>query len=103
MFSWNQGGGLEVFCGETRFEGHMLWSQNPRRGWSFKKKKVCKVLGPRFDKNGWKFKLYTNIVTQEAVVNLYTHVYEKEKILNDTITLEFVRILVAKYKRIKLN
>jgi len=66
-------------------------------------KKVCKVLGPRFDKNGWKFKLYTNIVTHEVVVNMYTHVYEKEKILNDMIILEFVRILVAKDKRIKLN
>jgi len=44
MFSWNQGGGLEVFCGETRFEGHMLWSQNPRRGWSFKKKKNAMFL-----------------------------------------------------------
>jgi hypothetical protein len=30
-----------------------------------------------------------------VIVNLYTHVYEKEKVLNDTITLEFARVLIA--------
>jgi hypothetical protein len=42
---------------------------------------VCKVLGPKFDKNGWKFKLHINIVTQEAIMNLQTPIYEKEKVL----------------------
>ncbi len=37
------------------------------------------------------------------IVNLYTHVYEKEKVLNDIITLEFARGLVAENNGMSLN
>jgi hypothetical protein len=60
-------------------------------------------LGPKFDKNGWKLRLHTPIKLQEMIVNLYMHVYEKEKVLNDTITLEFARILVVENNGVSLN
>jgi len=102
MFSGNQGGGHEVFHGETSLRGigcdlKTLGEVN------ISKEEVCKVLSPRFVKNGWKFKLYTNIATQEVIVNMYTHVYEKEKVLNDTITMEFACVPVAKDKGLRLN
>jgi hypothetical protein len=36
-------------------------------------------------------------------MNLYTCVYEKEKVLNNTITLEFARGLVAEKNGVSLN
>jgi hypothetical protein len=38
-----------------------------------------------------------------VIVNLYTHVYEKEKVLNDTITLEFAMGLVVENNGVSLN
>jgi hypothetical protein len=67
------------------------------------KEHICSLLGPKFDKNGWKLRLHTPIKLQEMIVNLYMHVYEKEKVLNDTITLEFARILVVENNGVSLN
>jgi hypothetical protein len=67
------------------------------------KEHICSLLGPKFDKNGWKFKLHITLELQEMIVNLYTHVYEKEKVLNDTITLEFARGLVVENNGVSLN
>ncbi len=41
--------------------------------------KVYKALKPKFDKNGWKFKLHINKEIQDLIVVLYTCVYEKRK------------------------
>ncbi len=59
------------------------------------KEQICSLLGPKFDKNDWKFRLHTTLELQEVIVNLYMCVYEKEKVLNNTITLEFARGLIT--------
>lgn len=86
-----------------------------RTGWDIKtivkvyvsKAKVCKVLGPKFDKNGWKFKFHTNKIIelqiQDLIIDLYTRVYEKRNFLNDTITLEFARALIVQNNGAHLN
>jgi hypothetical protein len=43
------------------------------------KDEICKFLGPKFDKNGWKFKLHIDSEVQEVIVDLYTRVYEKKR------------------------
>jgi hypothetical protein len=64
---------------------------------------ICNLLGPKFDQNGWKFRLHTTLELQEVIVNLYMCVYEKEEVLNDTITLEFARGLVVENNGMSLN
>ncbi len=64
---------------------------------------VCKVLGPNFDNNGWKFKLHTNIEIQDLIVDLYIHVYEKRNFLNNIITLEFAHALIVQTNGAHLN
>jgi len=39
----------------------------------------------------------------DTIDNLYTHVYEKHKVLNDTITLEFAHKLMAENFGIQLK
>jgi hypothetical protein len=66
---------------------------------------ICNLLGPKFDKNGWKFRFHTTLELQEVIMNLYMHVYEKEKVLNqgDTITLEYARGLVVENNGVSSN
>ncbi len=41
---------------------------------------ICCLLGPKFDKNGWKFRLHTTLELEVVIVNLYMHIYEKGKV-----------------------
>jgi hypothetical protein len=61
------------------------------------------VLGPKLNKNGWKFKLHTNKEIQDLIVDLYTCVYEKRKFLNNIITLEFAHTLIVQNNGVHLN
>jgi hypothetical protein len=61
------------------------------------------VLGPKFDKNGWKFQLHTTLELQEVIATFYTCVYHKHKVLKDTIILEFARALVVESNNQELN
>jgi len=54
--------------------------------------KVYQMLDPKFDKNGWKYKLNTWKKTIGCIVELY------RIMLNEIITLEFAHNLVAKEK-----
>ncbi len=65
--------------------------------------KICKVFELKFNKNGWKFKLHTNKKIQDLIVDLYTCVYEKRKVLNNTITLEYVCAHIVQNNGVHLN
>jgi hypothetical protein len=64
---------------------------------------ITAVLGPRFDKNGWYYKLHTTPNVQRLVRDLYQRVFRRVNVLNDTISLEFARAVVAEAKDIKVN
>ena len=61
-------------------------------------------LGPRFDKNGWKI-LPPRVIpeVQLSITNLYRRMFRRGNILNDTISLEFARGIVAEANDKKVN
>lgn len=61
------------------------------------------VLGPRFDKNGWKITRNVSPEVQRQIKDLYRRVFRRESVLNDTISLEFARGVVAEIKEIQVN
>jgi hypothetical protein len=64
---------------------------------------ISAVLGPRFDKNGWHYKLHTTPNVQRLVRDLYQRVFRRANVLNDTISLEFAHAVVVEAKDIKVN
>ena len=65
---------------------------------------IINYLGPRFDKNGWK--ILPPQVTPEvqfSITDLYRRVFRRGNILNDTISLEFARGIVAEANDKKVN
>lgn len=66
---------------------------------------ITQFLGTRFDKNGWKI-LPPRVTTesQRWIGDLYRRVFRKDiRSMNDTISLEFARGVVAESKKIKVN
>jgi hypothetical protein len=61
------------------------------------------VFKPHFDKNGWKYKAQIDVEFQSVFKSLYTQVLKKVHVLNDTLSLEFARVVVAKNKKILVN
>ncbi len=61
------------------------------------------VFKPCFDKNGWKYKAQTNVEFQGVIKSFYNQVFRKVHVLNDTLSLEFARAVVAKNKDIRVN
>jgi hypothetical protein len=64
---------------------------------------ICEIFGPRKDKNGWKVNEKPNREFQESVVNLYSRVTLTDQVLNDQLTLEWARAIVAENKGIPVN
>ncbi len=64
---------------------------------------IYAVFRPRFDKNGWKYKPQIDVEFQGVIKSLYTWVFRKALVLNDTLSLEFARVVVAKNKEIRVN
>ena len=65
---------------------------------------IIDYLGPRFDKNGWK--ILPPRVTPEVqfgITDLYRCIFRRGNILNDTISLEFARGIVAEANDKKVN
>ena len=66
---------------------------------------ITQFLGTRFDKNGWKI-LPPRVTaeTQLWISDLYRRVFRKDiRSMNDTISLEFARGVIAESKKIKVN
>ena len=64
---------------------------------------ICEIFGPRKDKNGWKVNEKPNREFQETVLNLYSRVTLRDQVLNDQLTLEWARAIVAENKGIAVN
>jgi hypothetical protein len=64
---------------------------------------ICALFGPRFDKNGWKYKLQITVEFQGIIKSLYTCVFRKSHVFNETLSLEFAHGVVAENKRIEVN
>ena len=64
---------------------------------------ICEIFGPRKDKNGWKVNEKPSREFQESVVNLYSRVTLRDQVLNDQLTLEWARAIVAENKGIPVN
>ena len=64
---------------------------------------ICEIFGPRKDKNGWKVNEKPSKEFQETVVNLYSRVTLRDQVLNDQLTLEWARAIVAENKGIPVN
>ena len=64
---------------------------------------ICEIFGPRKDKNGWKVNEKSSREFQESVLNLYSRVTLREQVLNDQLTLEWARAIVAENKGIPVN
>lgn len=66
---------------------------------------ITQFLGTHFDKNGWKI-LPPRVTTETQlwISDLYRRVFRKDiRSMNDTISLEFARGVVAESKKIKVN
>jgi hypothetical protein len=64
---------------------------------------ICALFGPRFDKNKWKYKSQTIIEFQSIIKSLYTHVFRKYHVLNETLLLKFACGVVVENNGIKVN
>ena len=64
---------------------------------------ICEIFGPRKDKNGWKVNEKPSREFQESVANLYSRVTLRDQVLNDQLTLEWARAIVAENKGIPVN
>jgi len=64
---------------------------------------ICEIFGSRKDKNGWKVNEKPSREFQESVVNLYSRVTLRDQVLNDQLTLEWARAIVAENKGIPVN
>ena len=64
---------------------------------------IAAVFGSRYDKNGWHYRLHSTPDMQSFVQDLYKRVFRKENVLNNTIFLEFARVVVAESKGIHVN
>ena len=64
---------------------------------------ICGIFGPRKDKNGWKVNEKPSREFQESVLNLYSRVTLRDQVLNDQLTLEWARAIVAENKGIPVN
>jgi hypothetical protein len=50
---------------------------------------VAGVFGPRYNKNGWYYRLQTTPEIQSFVRDLYQCVFRRKNVLDDTLSLEF--------------
>ena len=65
---------------------------------------IVDYLGPRFNKNGWKIlPLRLTSEVQVSIIDLYRRVFRRGNIVNDTISLEFARGIVAEVNDKKVN
>jgi hypothetical protein len=59
------------------------------------------IFGAQFDKNNEKYKVQTTIEFKGIVKSLYTHVFKKAHVLNETLSLEFTHAIVVKKKALR--
>ena len=64
---------------------------------------ICEIFGHRKDKNGWKVNEKPSKEFQESVLNLYSRVTLRDQVLNDQLTLEWAKAIVAENKGIPVN
>jgi hypothetical protein len=57
----------------------------------------------QFDKNGWKYKVQTITKFQGIIKSLYTCVFKKAHVFNETLSLEFAHVIVMENKGIEVN
>jgi hypothetical protein len=64
---------------------------------------ICVIFGPHFDKNGWKYKLQIDKEFQGVIKSLYSRVFRKPHVMNETLSLEFARGVAVENKSIHVN
>jgi hypothetical protein len=64
---------------------------------------ICDLFGARFDKNKWKNKSQIIVEFQGIIKSLYTHVFQKYHVLNETLLLKFTCGVVMGNNGIKVN
>ncbi len=57
---------------------------------------ICAIFEAQFDKNGWKYKVQTITKFQGIIKSLYTCVFKKAHVFNETLSLEFAHVIVTK-------
>jgi len=63
--------------------------------------KTCVIFGAQFDKNNYKYKVQTIIQFKGILNSLYIHNFKKAHVLNETLSLEFMHVMVVKKKTLR--
>jgi hypothetical protein len=64
---------------------------------------IYAIFEAQFDKNGWKYKVQTITKFQGIIKSLYTCVLKKTHVFNETLSSEFVHVIVMENKGIEVN